>query len=59
MGGLPVIVAAMDFEFMGGSMGIAVGEALLTAGRRAIERRAALVVVAASGGARMQEGISR
>jgi acetyl-CoA carboxylase carboxyl transferase subunit beta len=57
MGGLPVIVAAMDFEFMGGSMGIAVGEALLTAGRWAIEKRAALVVVAASGGARMQEGI--
>jgi acetyl-CoA carboxylase carboxyl transferase subunit beta len=57
MGGLPVIVAAMDFEFMGGSMGIAVGEALLTAARRAIQRRAALVVVAASGGARMQEGI--
>jgi acetyl-CoA carboxylase carboxyl transferase subunit beta len=57
MGGLPVIVAAMDFEFMGGSMGIAVGEALLAAGRRAVERRAALVVVAASGGARMQEGI--
>jgi acetyl-CoA carboxylase carboxyl transferase subunit beta len=57
MGGLPVIVAAMDFQFMGGSMGIAVGEALLTAGRWAIEKRAALVVVAASGGARMQEGI--
>jgi acetyl-CoA carboxylase carboxyl transferase subunit beta len=57
MGGLPVVVAAMDFEFMAGSMGIAVGEAMLAAGRRAIERRGALLVVAASGGARMQEGI--
>lgn len=54
---LRVVVAAMDFEFMGGSMGVAVGEALLTAGRRAVDARAALVVIAASGGARMQEGI--
>ena len=50
MGGLPVVIAALDFEFMGGSMGVAVGEALLTAGRRAVHERAALVVVAASGG---------
>jgi acetyl-CoA carboxylase carboxyl transferase subunit beta len=57
MGDIPVVVAAMDFEFMGGSMGVAVGEALLTAGRCAIDHRAALVVVAASGGARMQEGV--
>ena len=57
MGGQPVVVAAMDFAFMGGSMGVAVGEGLLTAARSAIAERAALVVVAASGGARMQEGI--
>lgn len=57
MGGVPVVLAAMDFEFMGGSMGVAVGEALLTAGRCAIAEQSALVVVAASGGARMQEGI--
>jgi len=57
MGGQPVVVAAMDFEFMGGSMGVAVGEGLLTAARSAVAERAALVIVAASGGARMQEGI--
>ncbi|MGE5442028.1 MAG: acetyl-CoA carboxylase, carboxyltransferase subunit beta, partial [Bacteroidota bacterium] len=57
MGGQSVVVAAMDFAFMGGSMGVAVGEGLLTAARSAIAERAALVVVAASGGARMQEGI--
>jgi acetyl-CoA carboxylase carboxyl transferase subunit beta len=42
---------------MGGSMGLAVGEALVAAARRAVEREAALIVVPASGGARMQEGI--
>ena len=57
IGGIAVIVAAFDFAFMGGSMGLAVGEALLAASRRAIEREAALIVVPASGGARMQEGI--
>jgi acetyl-CoA carboxylase carboxyl transferase subunit beta len=55
--GLPAIVAAFDFSFMGGSMGIAVGDGLLRAAERALERRAALIVVPASGGARMQEGI--
>jgi acetyl-CoA carboxylase carboxyl transferase subunit beta len=57
IGGAKAVVAAFDFEFLGGSMGVAVGEALLTAARRAIERGAALVVVPSSGGARMQEGI--
>ncbi|PWC55174.1 acetyl-CoA carboxylase, carboxyltransferase subunit beta [Azospirillum sp. TSO22-1] len=57
MGGLPAVVAAFDFGFMGGSMGIAVGEGLLAAARQAVARRAPLVVVPASGGARMQEGI--
>jgi acetyl-CoA carboxylase carboxyl transferase subunit beta len=42
---------------MGGSMGIAVGDGLVRAAERAVERRAALIVVPASGGARMQEGI--
>ncbi len=57
IGGLPAVVAAFDFAFMGGSMGIAVGEGLLTAARRAVARKAPLIVVPASGGARMQEGI--
>jgi len=57
MDGLPVVVAAFDFGFMGGSMGIAVGEALVTAARTALAQKAPLVVVPASGGARMQEGI--
>ena len=57
IGGVAAIVAAFDFAFMGGSMGIAVGEALVAASRHAVERRAALVVIPSSGGARMQEGI--
>src|ERR1700675_4087704 len=57
IGGVAAIVAAFDFAFMGGSMGTAVGEAFVMAARRAVEREAALIVVAASGGARMQEGI--
>ena len=57
IGGVLSVVAAFDFAFMGGSMGVAVGEGLIAAGRRAVERSASLVVVPASGGARMQEGI--
>jgi acetyl-CoA carboxylase carboxyl transferase subunit beta len=57
IGGAAAVVAAFDFAFMGGSMGMAVGEGLLVAARRAVEREAALIVVPASGGARMQEGI--
>ena len=57
IGGHPVVVIALDFRFLGGSMGVAVGGALLTAAERAVARRAALVSVTASGGARMQEGI--
>jgi len=56
LGGSPVVVAVFDFAFIGGSMGTAVGDAILAAADRAIERRAALVVITASGGARMQEG---
>ena len=50
-------LAIMDFAFMGGSMGSAVGEKLARACERAAERRVPLVAVTASGGARMQEGI--
>jgi acetyl-CoA carboxylase carboxyl transferase subunit beta len=57
IGGVPAVVAAFDFAFMGGSMGMAVGEAFVAAARRAVEREAALIAVPASGGARMQEGI--
>ncbi|MFC5827898.1 acetyl-CoA carboxylase carboxyltransferase subunit alpha [Nonomuraea insulae] len=56
IGGHRVIVAAMDFGFMGGSMGTAVGEAVTAAAEEALALRVPLVVVAASGGARMQEG---
>jgi acetyl-CoA carboxylase carboxyl transferase subunit beta len=57
IGGNDAVVAAFEFGFMGGSMGIAVGDGLIRAAERAVERRAALIVVPASGGARMQEGI--
>lgn len=57
IGGLPAVVAAFEFEFQGGSMGIAVGEAIVSAAKLAVLQQAALIVVPASGGARMQEGI--
>ncbi len=57
IGGHRTVVAAMNFEFMGGSMGVSVGEGLLTAAGKALEDRATLIVIPASGGARMQEGI--
>jgi len=57
LGGHKTVVAAFDFAFMGGSMGIAVGDGLLSAARSAIAEHAPLVVVPSSGGARMQEGI--
>ena len=53
----PVELAVMDFGFMGGSMGSAVGEKFVRACERAADRRVPLVCVTASGGARMQEGI--
>ncbi len=56
VGGHRAVVAAMDFRFMGGSMGAAVGEALIAAARLAALQRAAFIVFTASGGARMQEG---
>jgi acetyl-CoA carboxylase carboxyl transferase subunit beta len=57
IGGIAAVIAAFDFAFMGGSMGVAVGEALVAASRLAVERQAALIVIPSSGGARMQEGI--
>jgi len=55
--GAAVVVAVQNFKFMGGSMGMALGESLLKAAEEAVARHAPLVVFAASGGARMQEGI--
>ena len=57
IGGAPAVVIVQDFEFMGGSLGMAAGEAFVTAAREAVKHGAALICVAASGGARMQEGI--
>ena len=55
-GGQKIVAAVFDFSFMGGSMGMGVGEAIVTAARRAVATKSALVVFPASGGARMQEG---
>ncbi len=56
IGGQKAVVAAMEFGFIGGSMGAAVGEGLVAAARLAVLQEAALVVYTASGGARMMEG---
>ncbi len=55
--GIPVCVAVMDFRFIGGSMGSVVGEKIARIGRRALDREVPLLIVSASGGARMMEGI--
>lgn len=57
LGGRPAVIAVQNFFFMGGSMGMGVGEALVAAAQAAVERRAPLIVFTAAGGARMQEGI--
>ena len=57
IGGLKTVVAAFNFDFMGGSMGVAVGEGLVTAAEVAVREQAAMIAIPASGGARMQEGI--
>jgi len=54
--GLPVMLSAMEYNFIGGSMGSVVGEKITRAIERSIESNSALVVVSCSGGARMQEG---
>lgn len=56
IGGQKTVIAAFDFSFMGGSMGTAVGEGIVKAAEEAVKDRAALIVIPASGGARMQEG---
>lgn len=55
--GIELNVGAMEFAFMGGSMGSVVGEKIARLAARSVQRRAPLVVVSASGGARMQEGV--
>jgi len=55
--GIPVVICAMEYAFMGGSMGSVVGEKITIAVERAIEKKEPLIIVSASGGARMQEGI--
>jgi acetyl-CoA carboxylase carboxyl transferase subunit beta len=57
IGRTPIVAAAQDFAFMGGSMGMYVGNAIIAACERAVETRRPLVLFSAAGGARMQEGI--
>ena len=54
---MPIVVAAFDFSFMGGSMGSVVGEKFVRAANIGIENRHPFVCFSASGGARMQEGL--
>ena len=56
IGGVPSVLLVQDFGFMGGSLGMAAGEAFITAAQLAVARKAAFIVCTASGGARMQEG---
>ncbi len=55
IGGRPIVIAAMDFRFIGGSMGSVVGEKIARAVDRTIDKRSALLIVSKSGGARMME----
>lgn len=57
IGGYPAVLAVLDFEFMGGSMGSVVGEKIARAFERATRERVPIVTVSTSGGARMQEGM--
>ena len=57
LAGIRAVIAAMEYSFMGGSMGSAVGEKLTRAVERCVKSRLPLIVVSCSGGARMQEGI--
>jgi acetyl-CoA carboxylase carboxyl transferase subunit beta len=57
LGSMPLFLGVMDFAFMGGSMGSVVGEKISRMGQRSLERKYPLVLVSASGGARMQEGV--
>ena len=55
--GSPTVIAVQDFEFMGGSLGMQAGEAFLKGAETALDKKTPFVLFAASGGARMQEGI--
>ncbi len=55
--GLPVVIAVQDFDFMGGSLGMAAGEAVIKGLETAVQKATPFIMFAASGGARMQEGI--
>jgi len=55
--GVEIGIAAMEFGYLGGSMGSVVGEKIARLARRSLEREAPLIIVSASGGARMQEGV--
>ncbi len=55
--GLPVVISAMEYGFMGGSMGSVVGEKITLAAERCLEKKEPFIIVSTSGGARMQEGI--
>ena len=55
--GLPVVIGVLNFSFVGGSMGSVVGEKIARAADKALELRQPLILVSASGGARMQEGV--
>jgi acetyl-CoA carboxylase carboxyl transferase subunit beta len=57
MDGISVVISAMEFSFMGGSMGSVVGEKITRAFEKALSERAPVMVISCSGGARMQEGI--
>ena len=57
IGGHPVMIGVMDFEYMGGSMGSVVGEKIVRLIEKAIEKKLPVIIVSSSGGARMQEGI--
>ena len=57
LNGIPVVIAVQDFEFMGGSLGMAAGEAVVRGFETALEKKTPFILFVASGGARMQEGI--
>lgn len=57
MGRTPIVACAQDFRFMGGSMGMYVGNAIIAAAERAVKLKRPLILFSAAGGARMQEGI--
>jgi len=57
MEGAPLVICAMEYNFMGGSMGSVVGEKITMAAERSLDKKIPLIVISCSGGARMQEGI--